>query len=200
MELQLGTPETYFPIGSSSESLWSCESPHDHRAGECLGDGADPSVHGDRHWSASLGISHTIGSSPGTLGRAHTCNSAAFANEACAAASTLAVRSFGRVAFIIMGVALRATTWRMSPTQVPPSAARAGVETKPAAKRITKAKTGAGLARARQSGTKLGRRKVRQSVEATIREQRAKGDGILKIARTLGVGTSVVERVVLEPT
>jgi DNA invertase Pin-like site-specific DNA recombinase len=88
----------------------------------------------------------------------------------------------------------------MSPMQVPPSAARAGVETKPAAKRITKAKTGAGLARARQSGTKLGRRKVRQSVEATIREQRAKGDGILKIARTLGVGTSVVERVVLEPT
>jgi hypothetical protein len=30
------------------------------------------------------------------------------------------------------------------------------------------------------------------SVEATIREQRAKGDGIIKIARTLGVGTSVV--------
>jgi DNA invertase Pin-like site-specific DNA recombinase len=56
----------------------------------------------------------------------------------------------------------------------------------------------AGLARARQNGTKLGRRRVKPSVEATIREQRAKGDGILKIARTLGVGTSVVQRVVLE--
>jgi DNA invertase Pin-like site-specific DNA recombinase len=56
----------------------------------------------------------------------------------------------------------------------------------------------AGLARARQNGTKLGRRRVKPSVEATIRELRAKGDGILKIARTLGVGTSVVQRVVLE--
>jgi transposase-like protein len=55
-----------------------------------------------------------------------------------------------------------------------------------------------GLARARQNGTKLGRRRVKPSVEATIRELRAKGDGILKIARTLGVGTSVVQRVVLE--
>jgi DNA invertase Pin-like site-specific DNA recombinase len=54
------------------------------------------------------------------------------------------------------------------------------------------------LARARQNGTKLGRRRVKPSVEATIRELRAKGDGILKIARTLGVGTSVVQRVVLD--
>jgi DNA invertase Pin-like site-specific DNA recombinase len=45
------------------------------------------------------------------------------------------------------------------------------------------------LARARQYGTKLGRRRVKPSVEATIRELRAKGDGILKIAKTLGVGT-----------
>src|SRR3984893_8681570 len=58
----------------------------------------------------------------------------------------------------------------------------------------------AGLARARQNGTKLGRRRVKPSVEATIREQRAKGDGILKIARTLGVGTSGVQRVGLETT
>ena len=58
----------------------------------------------------------------------------------------------------------------------------------------------AGLARARQNGTKLGRRKVKPSVEARIRELRAKGDGILKIGRTLGIGTSVVQRVVLEPT
>src|SRR5580700_4565865 len=63
---------------------------------------------------------------------------------------------------------------------------------------IIRERVNAGLARARQNGTKLGRRRVKPSVEATIREQRAKGDGILKIARTLGVGTSVVQRVVLE--
>jgi DNA invertase Pin-like site-specific DNA recombinase len=63
---------------------------------------------------------------------------------------------------------------------------------------IIRERVNAGLARARQNGTKLGRRRVKPSVEATIRELRAKGDGILKIARTLGVGTSVVQRVVLE--
>ena len=51
---------------------------------------------------------------------------------------------------------------------------------------IIRERVNAGLARARQNGTKLGRRRVKPSVEATIREQRAKGDGILKIARTLG--------------
>src|SRR3981189_3227119 len=63
---------------------------------------------------------------------------------------------------------------------------------------IIRERVNAGLARARQNGTKLGRRRVKASVEARIRELRAKGDGILKIARTLGVGTSVVQRVVLE--
>ena len=63
---------------------------------------------------------------------------------------------------------------------------------------IIRERVNAGLARARQNGTKLGRRRVKPSVEATIRELRAKGDGILKIAKTLGVGTSVVQRVVLE--
>ena len=63
---------------------------------------------------------------------------------------------------------------------------------------IIRERVNAGLARARQNGTKLGRRRVKPSVEATIRELRAKGDGILKIARTLGVGTSVVQRVVLD--
>src|ERR1700726_3177292 len=63
---------------------------------------------------------------------------------------------------------------------------------------IIRERVNAGLARARQNGTKLGRRRVKPSVEATIRELRAKGDGILKIGRTLGIGTSVVERVVLE--
>jgi DNA invertase Pin-like site-specific DNA recombinase len=53
----------------------------------------------------------------------------------------------------------------------------------------------AGLARARQNGTKLGRRRVKPSVETQIRELRAKDNGILKIGRMLGVGTSVVQRV-----
>jgi DNA invertase Pin-like site-specific DNA recombinase len=54
----------------------------------------------------------------------------------------------------------------------------------------------AGLARARERGVKLGRRPVKASVEARIRELRSEGMGIVKIGRTLGVGTSVVQRVV----
>jgi DNA invertase Pin-like site-specific DNA recombinase len=54
----------------------------------------------------------------------------------------------------------------------------------------------AGLARAKENGTKLGRRTVKPSVEARIRELKAGGMGILKIGRTVGVGTSVVQRVV----
>ena len=66
---------------------------------------------------------------------------------------------------------------------------------------IIRERVNAGLARARQNGIKLGRRKVKPSVEARIKEvPRAKGDGILKIGRTLGVGTSVVQRVVRETT
>jgi hypothetical protein len=41
----------------------------------------------------------------------------------------------------------------------------------------------------------LGRRRVKPSVEARILELRANGDGILKIGRKLGIGTSVVQRV-----
>jgi DNA invertase Pin-like site-specific DNA recombinase len=54
----------------------------------------------------------------------------------------------------------------------------------------------AGLARAKAKGTKLGRRPVKASIEARIRELKADGMGILKIGRTVGVGTSVVQRVV----
>jgi DNA invertase Pin-like site-specific DNA recombinase len=53
----------------------------------------------------------------------------------------------------------------------------------------------AGLARARARGKKLGRRPVKPSVEARIRELRAEGMGMLEIGRTVGVGTSVVQRV-----
>src|SRR5258707_10120001 len=61
---------------------------------------------------------------------------------------------------------------------------------------IIRERVNAGLARAKASGTRLGRRRVKPSVEAQIKELRSKGDGILKIGRTLGIGTSVVQRVV----
>lgn len=54
----------------------------------------------------------------------------------------------------------------------------------------------AGLARARDDGKRLGRRPVKAAIETRIRELRAGGMGILKIASTVGVGTSVVQRVV----
>jgi DNA invertase Pin-like site-specific DNA recombinase len=58
----------------------------------------------------------------------------------------------------------------------------------------------AGLARARAKGKKLGRRPVKPSVEARILELRAEGMGMLKIGRTVGVGTSVVQRVLQTST
>jgi DNA invertase Pin-like site-specific DNA recombinase len=61
---------------------------------------------------------------------------------------------------------------------------------------IIRERVNAGLARARADGTKLGRRPVKPAVEARIQQLRAKGDGILKIGKKLGVGTSVVQRVV----
>jgi len=61
---------------------------------------------------------------------------------------------------------------------------------------IIRERVNAGLARAKANGTKLGRRPVKPAVEARIRGLRSKGMGILKIGRTLGVGTSVVQRVV----
>lgn len=56
----------------------------------------------------------------------------------------------------------------------------------------------AGLARARAKGVKLGRRRVDPAVEARIVKLRANGAGILKIGKTLGIGTSVVQRVCKE--
>jgi DNA invertase Pin-like site-specific DNA recombinase len=53
----------------------------------------------------------------------------------------------------------------------------------------------AGLARAKERGVKLGRRPVHASIELRIRELRSEGMGLLRIGRTLGVGTSVVQRV-----
>ena len=60
---------------------------------------------------------------------------------------------------------------------------------------IIRERVNAGLARAKARGVRLGRRPVKPSVEARIRELRTEGMGLLKIGKTLGVGTSVVQRV-----
>jgi DNA invertase Pin-like site-specific DNA recombinase len=53
----------------------------------------------------------------------------------------------------------------------------------------------AGLARARAKGAILGRPKVGAKTERRIRELTAQGVGKVKTARTLGIGVSVVQRV-----
>ena len=53
----------------------------------------------------------------------------------------------------------------------------------------------AGLQRATAQGRKLGRPTVRTETEAAIRERLEAGDGMLKVAKTLGVGVSTVQRV-----
>ena len=53
----------------------------------------------------------------------------------------------------------------------------------------------AGLARARNEGKVLGRPKSSEATEAAILKLRAEGRGMLAIAKELGVGTSVVQRV-----
>jgi DNA invertase Pin-like site-specific DNA recombinase len=61
---------------------------------------------------------------------------------------------------------------------------------------IIRERVRAGLARAKANGTKLGRRPVGNAVEERIRILRGKGMGIVRIGREIGVGTSVVQRVV----
>ena len=56
----------------------------------------------------------------------------------------------------------------------------------------------AGLARARAQGKKLGRPKVSAKKEQAIKDARAEGKGILKIAREVGVGTGTVQRVLAQ--
>jgi DNA invertase Pin-like site-specific DNA recombinase len=60
----------------------------------------------------------------------------------------------------------------------------------------------AGLARARERGTRsglpIGRPKVSEDVESRIRELRAEGHGMLKVASLAGCGVSTVQRVLAE--
>jgi DNA invertase Pin-like site-specific DNA recombinase len=53
----------------------------------------------------------------------------------------------------------------------------------------------AGLKRAVAQGIKLGRPKIDQALERKAQKQLEKGVGILKVARTLGLGTGTVQRI-----
>ncbi len=60
---------------------------------------------------------------------------------------------------------------------------------------MIRSRVNAGLDRARAKGTRLGRPTVKAKVETAIRDRLSAGDGMLKIAKTLGVGVSTVQRV-----
>lgn len=53
----------------------------------------------------------------------------------------------------------------------------------------------AGLSRAKASGKRLGRPAIHSSTEAKVKELRASGMGIVKVASTLGIGVSAVQRI-----
>src|SRR5262245_32715156 len=56
----------------------------------------------------------------------------------------------------------------------------------------------AGLERARAQGVKLGRPKIDTATERKVRQQLANGLGILKVAKSLGIGTGTVQRIANE--
>src|SRR6201984_1310174 len=56
----------------------------------------------------------------------------------------------------------------------------------------------AGLKRAVAQGVRLGRLKIDSATERKVRRQLAKGVGILKVARSLGIGTGTVQRIASE--
>jgi DNA invertase Pin-like site-specific DNA recombinase len=60
---------------------------------------------------------------------------------------------------------------------------------------MIRSRVNAGLARARARGVRLGRPKTSAKVERAIKTRLAAGVGILKTAKALGVGTSVVQRI-----
>src|SRR5436190_19731676 len=53
----------------------------------------------------------------------------------------------------------------------------------------------AGLKRAVAQGVKLGRPKIASATERKVRMQLANGTGILKVAKSLGIGTGTVQRI-----
>jgi DNA invertase Pin-like site-specific DNA recombinase len=60
---------------------------------------------------------------------------------------------------------------------------------------VIKERINAGLARARANGTQLGRPRIGKDVERRVTRELAKGTGVIKIARTIGIGTGTVQRI-----
>jgi DNA invertase Pin-like site-specific DNA recombinase len=60
---------------------------------------------------------------------------------------------------------------------------------------IIRSRVVAGLNRYREQGGKLGRPKVGQKIEEAIRQRLDAGDGILRVAKIVGVGSGTVQRV-----
>ena len=60
---------------------------------------------------------------------------------------------------------------------------------------MIRARVVAGMQRAGKAGKHLGRRKVSPRIEQATADQLATGAGILKGARTFGVGSSTVQRI-----
>ena len=56
----------------------------------------------------------------------------------------------------------------------------------------------AGLKRAVAQGVKLGRPKIDGATERKVRHQLSKGVGILKVAKSFGIGTGTVQRIANE--
>jgi len=63
---------------------------------------------------------------------------------------------------------------------------------------MIRSRVNAGLDRARAKGVRLGRPRVSKKVEGAIRIRLGAGEGMLKVAKTLGVGVSTVQRVKVE--
>ena len=62
-------------------------------------------------------------------------------------------------------------------------------------RQIIRSRVLAGLDRVRQQGKKLGRPKVSPKIEDAIRRHLSAGNGILKVAALVGVGSGTVQRV-----
>lgn len=66
-------------------------------------------------------------------------------------------------------------------------------------RQLIQSRVKAGIARAKAKGVKLGRKKLDDAkVTASVRKMRAEGIGLVKIGRTLGIGTSTVQRLLSE--
>ena len=63
---------------------------------------------------------------------------------------------------------------------------------------IIRQRVKAGLKRAVAQGVKLGRPKIDSATERKVRKQLAMGVGILKLAKSLGIGTGTVQRIANE--